>query len=168
LDEKLRYLAELASRKHRRTISSFIEWAIAISLDRVWLNEGQPEERISVNDAAPQLWDIDPADRLVKLAFRYPELLNHEEQVMWKLICSRNIFWKGQRNAGQEWKIKTSNESKVSLHNLRNYWETLGQIARGEKSASAIPDMDHLDDEADGTGGTDIPPAPIEDEDISF
>jgi hypothetical protein len=28
LDPKLRYLAELAARLHRRTLSSYIEWAI--------------------------------------------------------------------------------------------------------------------------------------------
>ena len=28
LDPKLRYLAELAARLHRRTLSSYVEWAI--------------------------------------------------------------------------------------------------------------------------------------------
>ena len=34
LDPKLRYLAELAARVHRRTLSSYIEWAIKESLDK--------------------------------------------------------------------------------------------------------------------------------------
>ena len=33
LDPKLRYLAELAARLHRCTLSSYIEWAINASLD---------------------------------------------------------------------------------------------------------------------------------------
>ena len=32
LDPKLKYLAELAARKHRRPLSSFIEWAVEQSL----------------------------------------------------------------------------------------------------------------------------------------
>ena len=39
LDPKLRYLTELAARKHRRTVSSFIEWAIESMLDKVVLRE---------------------------------------------------------------------------------------------------------------------------------
>ena len=29
LDPKLRFTAELAARKHRRTLSSFVEWAVS-------------------------------------------------------------------------------------------------------------------------------------------
>ena len=39
LDPKLKYLAELAARKHRRPLSSYIEWAVEQSLSRVWLDE---------------------------------------------------------------------------------------------------------------------------------
>ena len=39
LDPKLKYLAELAARKHRRPLSSYIEWAVEQSLSRVWLEE---------------------------------------------------------------------------------------------------------------------------------
>ncbi|MBK7898409.1 MAG: hypothetical protein IPJ99_03395 [Betaproteobacteria bacterium] len=90
LDPKLRYLAELAARKQRRTVSSFIEWAVEESLSHVNLREESGDSRddyqraISIAGMADGLWDIDEADRLAKLALQFPELLNHEEQVLWK------------------------------------------------------------------------------------
>jgi len=39
LDPKLRYLTELAARQQRRTLSSFIEWAIDSALKDVVLRE---------------------------------------------------------------------------------------------------------------------------------
>src|SRR6516165_4850387 len=39
LDPKLRYLGEIAARKQRRTVSSFIEWAIEDVLRRVSIEE---------------------------------------------------------------------------------------------------------------------------------
>ena len=92
LDPKLRYLAELASRKQRRTLSSFIEWAIEDSLSRVELYQGSSYEDPSINlkDESEKLWDVDAADRLCKLASTYPELLTHDEQRIWKLIKELN------------------------------------------------------------------------------
>src|ERR1700674_1192834 len=81
LDPKLRYLAELAALKHRRTLSSFIEWAIEDTLHRVKLREGDERDGNSgttVADDAEGLWDVDDAERFARLAFRYPELLTHE------------------------------------------------------------------------------------------
>src|ERR1700683_3750370 len=60
LDPKLRYLAELAALKHRRTLSSFIEWAIEDSLQRIKLREGtghNNEAGTTVSDDAESLWD---------------------------------------------------------------------------------------------------------------
>ena len=84
LDPKLRYLAELAARKHRRTLSSFIEWAVEGSLSKVILKEGDSQEgvqEISVADEAEQLWDVDEAERLAKLAFSYPEMFDHDRRM---------------------------------------------------------------------------------------
>lgn len=88
LDPKLRYLADLAARKQRRTLSSFIEWAIEDSLGRVELvhrwDYGN-EHILTIKDETETLWDVDEADRLCKLAVAYPDLLTHEEQRLWKL-----------------------------------------------------------------------------------
>jgi len=38
LDPKLRFAAELASKKHRKTLSSFIEWCVSESIHWVWMD----------------------------------------------------------------------------------------------------------------------------------
>src|SRR2546429_4626748 len=85
LDPKLRYLTELAARKQRRTVSSFIEWAIESALGRIVLREDATGE-VTLGRQSEALWDIDEPDRFAKLAENYPELLTHDEQVLWKLI----------------------------------------------------------------------------------
>jgi hypothetical protein len=170
LDPKLRYLAELAARKQRRTISSFIEWAIETSLDKVMLVEGFGNDAVSIASRAERLWDVDPVDRFVHLAFHYPALMNHEEQLIWKLVCGNGAFWRGRRNEEQEWVYKTGSESLLSLGNLGNYWEMLGEIARGERPESDLPDMDNPVPRRSviTTAKSDMPEAPIDDEDIPF
>src|SRR4051794_40960280 len=81
-DPKLKYLAELAARKHRRPLSSYIEWAVEQSLSQVVIQESRDGESLSVADAerTDALWDLDEPDRIIRLAIRYPDLLTHEEQ----------------------------------------------------------------------------------------
>ena len=107
LDPKLRYLAELAARKQRRTLSSFIEWAIAQSLSEVEFTQNS-----SVADNAIALWDVDECDRFVKLALRDESLLNYEEQVLWKRLR-------------EEGRIRSKDEEKLDWKNLRKLWAQL-------------------------------------------
>ena len=83
LDPKLRYLAELAARSHRRTLSSWIEWSIKTSIDQELLPASEAtKEHHRLGDAAKFLWDVDEPGRLAQLAFHYPSLLTFEEQVL--------------------------------------------------------------------------------------
>src|SRR5919201_1551935 len=78
LDPKLRYLTELAARTQRRTVSSFIEWAIERALDHIPLREhrsGSDAREVTLGEEAEKLWDVDEADRLARLGLYYPELL---------------------------------------------------------------------------------------------
>ena len=142
LDPKLRYLAELAALKHRRTLSSFIEWAIEDSLRRVVLREGSPytnDAGVTVAEQAEVLWDVDDADRFVKLALRYPELLTHEEQKRWKVIRECGWLWRGHylMPGGKfVWDVETDG---FYMDRLRESWDLLCAVARGEKAASALP-----------------------------
>lgn len=103
LDPKLRYLAELAARKQRRTVSSFIEWAVEHSFGNVDLYQGtgyNGDNSVTVEDASASLWDIDECERFVKLAISYPDLLNHDEQVRWKVLTDSGILTPArQRNS---------------------------------------------------------------------
>lgn len=117
LDPKLRYLAELAARQHRRTLSSYIEWAIEESLNSIVLRRNEGYEWTLAEESF-ELWDVDEPDRFVKLAEKYPELLTHEEQLIWKVVREREVFW------------RDSNHIEYSF--LRVAWEPLKQYAFGE------------------------------------
>ena len=105
LDPKMRYLAELAARTQRRTLSSYIEWAIEESLKQVDLPFADGEKDLSVDtaSAAEVLWDVEESDRFYFLARSLPGLLTHEEQVLWKLMQGANALW---ADAGGKHEIK--------------------------------------------------------------
>lgn len=141
LDPQLRYLIELAARKQRRTVSSFIEWALEQSLDRVELYHGtgyNGDTSTTLADVASNLWDVDDADRFAKLAFSYPDMLNHHEQILWKLICESSFFWRGDYNTNGQWTWKTEPRHLIN-ERLRERWEELNCVARGELDKSVIP-----------------------------
>jgi hypothetical protein len=119
LDQKLRYLADLAARKQRRTLSSFIEGAIERALAEVKLSETS-----TVEQAAGKLWDIDESDRFVKLAFFDENLLTYDEQVIWKLI--------------QEWNSLdfSRNEQKFDWEQLRQEWPKVLAAAEAKTADS--------------------------------
>ena len=140
LDPKLRYLAELAALRHRRTLSSFFEWAIEDSLNRVKLREGSGYNNdmgSTVSDDAEFLWDVDESDRFAKLALRYPELLTHDEQKRWKLIRENGYLWRGRSGPERwEWTVK---EQSLILPRLRESWDQFCAVSRGERDASVLP-----------------------------
>ncbi|SFK65075.1 hypothetical protein SAMN05216302_101189 [Nitrosomonas aestuarii] len=140
LDPKLRYLAELAARKQRRTLSSFIEWAIEDVVGRVNLYEGSGydgDNDLSIGGESAYLWDVDDSDRFVKLALRYPQLLTHDEQVIWKLIKENGYFWYGHWQDGIfEWSIE---DTSFLYKRLRDNWDIVKQVASGEKLKSNLP-----------------------------
>lgn len=141
LDPKLRYLAELAALKQRRTVSSFIEWAIEDCLGRVYLEESVfgNERGTSVADVAAKLWDVDDADRFAKLALSYPDLLTHEEQKRWKLIRENGYLWKGSSNKNNgkwTWRVE---EDSLCFDRLRERWDDFCSVARGDASRDTLP-----------------------------
>ena len=136
LDPKLRYLAELAARKQRRTLSSFIEWAIADTLNRVILQSDGPGSA-SVADAASRLWDVDEADRFVRLAFDYPDLLTHDEQILWKFIKENGLLWKG-RYTEEKWTWQVEERNLVIGH-LREHWDSFVEVSQGKKNKDVLP-----------------------------
>jgi len=140
LDPKLRYLAELAALKQRRTLSSYIEWAVQESLKNVYLTEGSGynnDHGCTVHDEGDILWDVDEPDRFAMLALRYPELLTHDEQIKWKLIRENGYLWRGKEIKG-EWTWRVREESLV-IERLREYWEDFCAVAEGDKDASVLP-----------------------------
>ena len=128
LDPKLKYAAELAARKQRRTLSSFIEWAIQEAVNKVPVTDYLPdvessaEATISAAAAMRYAWDTDDADRLAKLAIYLPDLMTHDEQVLWKRIHEHPALWRG----------KPDKESNLHFDLLRKHFETFKKVAKGE------------------------------------
>lgn len=137
LDPKLRYLTDLAARTQRRTVSSFIEWAITKVLDQVMLNEGTAAE-IDLDVASALLWDPDEADRLARLGLNFPDLLTYDEQVLWKLINECEALWCIDFDHRR---MLPAHERDAALNypKLRAHWEALQQVAAGEADTSMLP-----------------------------
>ena len=136
LDPKLRYLAELAARKQRRTVSSFIEWAIEESLYREVLSDSKNAK--SIMGEATDLWDVDEADRFAKLACIHPDLMTHDEQIIWKLVKECRYLWSGKNNDDGERSGNVMNPSLI-IERLRENWDLIKDVAAGNKDKDALP-----------------------------
>lgn len=144
LDPKLRYLIEIAARVQRRTVSSYIDWAVERSLDaNVVLSD--PADQVSVAtlaDVADRLWDVDEADRFAKLALLAPHLLDYDEQRLWKLVREYGYVWRGRwKDTGNKTQRFTWEPAEQSLDfaRLREVWPALKGIAAGRNSADDLP-----------------------------
>ena len=139
LEPRLRYLAELAARKDRRTLSSFIETIIEAALDQVTLVDINGDVR-TLGVVGPELWDVFAPDRFVKLALRFPGLLNHHEEIVWKLITENGYVWKGGFKGGTEHWVWAIQQSSLNWSRLREYWVIFNAVANGELPTSALPE----------------------------
>ncbi len=163
LDPKLRYLAELAALKQRRTLSSYIEWAIQDSLNRVYLREGtgyNGDVGTTFFDETDRLWDVDAPDRFAKLALHYPELLNYDEQKRWKLIKENGYLWRG-RTVNGKWRWDIA-EGDLVIERLRKYWEKFCAVADGSMDFSELPTWENEEDQIP------FPPPPPISEEVPF
>jgi hypothetical protein len=141
LDSRLRYLAELAARKQRRTVSSFIEWAVEESLRRISLHSASgyvDADNPSIVEDSIRLWDIEEADRFAWLAFRHSDLLTYDEQILWKSLQENGYIWRGRYDKNGRWVWKVGPDSLI-YQRLREYWDGFVLWARGERSKAVWP-----------------------------
>ncbi len=130
LDPKLRYAGELAARQQRRTLSSYIEWAVeqAVRGTTAFAESGSKEPE-SVYALMQRIWDVHEADRLRKLAEHGPSLLNYEEERLLKII--------------EEWKqsIASFKESdKPTVYKfIREHFERFVAVGQGDADVSSLP-----------------------------
>ena len=137
VDPQLRYLTDLAARTQRRTTSGFIEWAIEMALNNVEVGCDEHRLPIFLAGEAMTLWDVDEADRFLKLAIHYPQLLTHDEQVMWKIIKENNSFWDDRYSMGET--FPNALLMYVNFFKVREYWEALNGIVDGGAEMSDLP-----------------------------
>jgi hypothetical protein len=138
LDPKLRYLCEIAARKQRRTISSFIEWSLETSLDSLKLTDVRGNTE-TLGQNASYLWDVEPADRFAKLALWYPDLLNHHEEIVWKLIRENGYLWKGAYGKTTKRWTWTVSPTEIIYERLREHWDAFNRVARGDAPKTELP-----------------------------
>ena len=165
LNPRLRHLAEIAARKHRRALSNFIEWAIEEILKQIPLCADGDGNNLTIEQAASSMWSVYEPDRFVKLAFRFPELLTHEEQILWALIRENSLLWRMKRvrrgtllyfptrvifseSEGEhiyEYVLEPK-EPNLIIERLREHWETFKKVASGELGEGALPkEYDEMD-----------------------
>ena len=149
LDPKLQYLAQLAARSHRRTLSSWIEWSIKTSIDQESLPASEAtSENHRLGDAAKFLWDVDEPGRLAQLAFHYPSLLTYEEQLIWKLVKDNGFFWKGRSNRlSGEWEWDCHPRFLVAPR-LEQHWQVICDVARTGEGHDRLPTWERFKSEA--------------------
>lgn len=131
-DPMTHYLVEIAARVQRRSIANFAEWALVKAFEQVNLrafDTGEEMDLVEV-DALYKLWDPVEADRLRKIASRYPTLLDHDEQLLWKLVCEvMNATKPG---------VPPGNWDLADLEMLRVNWEMLKEAAAGGAMPSHV------------------------------
>lgn len=128
LDPQLHYLAGLAARKHRRTLSSFIEWAVKNSFEDVEMYHGSGyngDDSETLKDVESRLWDVDPAERFARLAILYPDLLTHEEQERWKMLMDSQILSVAARRQNDQRIWNWSILEDATFPVLRQHWDGL-------------------------------------------
>jgi len=147
LDPKLKYLAEIAARKQRRSLANFIEWALDEALKNVKLVESgefNGQYDLSVNQEANKLWDLEPSDRLIKLAESYPDLLTYEEQLIWKAIFEITASESYKDDAGKnQWTtydfVEGEGKNKrAERFAVKDCWPTLVAYAAGNATEADI------------------------------
>lgn len=136
LDPKLKFALELAARKQRRTLSSFVEWAIEEAVKNVRVTNIN-NDVCSVDHAMKVAWDVEESDRLVKLALNFPELLSFDEERLWKIISEHSSFWHRDWENEGGWQLS---EDWIDFEVLRINWEILNKIIIGDASTSDLKD----------------------------
>ena len=95
-----------------------------------------PSDTRSVADRASDLWDVDEADRFVKLGLHAPHLLNYDEQKLWKLIRENGYLWKGRHlSNGFSWDI---NEQSVIYPRVRKEWPAFKAVVYDGADPDAV------------------------------
>jgi hypothetical protein len=135
LTPQLRFLVELATLAKGQTVSRFVEEAVTKALREVQLRESG----VTLEQIAVAVWDPLEPDRFVKLALRYPEFLNFEQQVLWKLIVECDALW--SLDAQQRRNIGPEAGTACDFPLLRAHWDAFKQAARDVDPESLPPSL---------------------------
>lgn len=145
LDPKLRFAAELSSRRQRRTLSSFIEWAIDEAVSKTELVH-KNRETGRMKDVLEIIWHVEEADRFILLALNFPDLLTHEEEVLWNLIRANSFRWLSPDSMeleGEKWLNKIN---ELDFIRFRAVWDDFKKVVQGEIEENDLPILKYTPD----------------------
>jgi len=126
LDPRLRYMAEIAAKCERRTLSSYIESAVESSLERVYLDR---DHDVTVASSAKLLWFISEPARLARLNKMYPHLLDINEQRLIRAAREASKAIGGNlRVAG----LDEHEQAEYEADRIRPYWDFLKSAAEDD------------------------------------
>ena len=124
-DPKVKYLAELAARRERRSLTNFVEWAIEQALRGVELRHAIGKEPALVAaDSSVLLWDLHEDERLRKLQTHCPDLLNYDEQRILATIAEFGI-------GGSE-SIRFKQDGNINWSLVRSCWPQIKAYVSGK------------------------------------
>jgi hypothetical protein len=92
------------------------------------------------------LWDVDEADRFAKLALSHPDMLLHDEQVLWKLIRENGYVWKGHYDRNTKrwtWLVRQEN---LIFERLRQFWDAFRSVAFEKANKARLPTWKEFED----------------------
>lgn len=141
LDPQIRYFAELAARKQRRSLSNFIEWAIVQSFHDISLaperdNKNAENSPTIVDDMYDStLWSYDRTARLALLAIHYPELLTHDEQALWEIVNKAALLHQARNPDGSLNKEIAEKKCLTGICDLMPFLQDLYQNKPDELNA---------------------------------
>lgn len=144
MSPRTKYGLELIARSQRRTLASVAEWLFVEGMRSQSLTSLQGNPRL-VAHVLEELWDPYEADRLVKLALKYPLLLTYEEDLLWKVIKEIRAFWVPKELPAQlthkemvdvlEGALERRDPQiwEPNLRAIRAQWDGIQAAAKGEK-----------------------------------
>lgn len=136
LEPIVKYTAEIAARVQRKNLTTFLEWSMSESFKNLTFDDGN-----TIASQMDYLWDIDEADRFIKLAYTYPRLLTYDEQHLLKVINENfSVFKKDPdnfmpTNKDEEAAFKANIPmlAFIDFKKVRDRWTNLNNYIKGEE-----------------------------------
>lgn len=77
ISPKTKFALDMMSRKHLRSLTATIEWAVAQAISR----ETHDPTGMSLSELVSAVWSVDEQERLLSMHRHCPELLTFDEEV---------------------------------------------------------------------------------------
>jgi len=136
-DPKIKHAADMAARYQRRTLSSYIEWAVEFALTNSDTKD-LSGQAINLWEVAEKTFDVDDSEKLIRMALNAPNLLNYDEMQLWKVIETHPYFWRNH-DAYMN-RISGYTDKDLDLGKIRKQWANILKYV--ENGQDCIPDSD--------------------------